>query len=125
MVCSETQREKAECECKTVQTASASLPTAINPAQFSNPQSKQVIGSTTSTPTQDRDPLTPNPSIGCTPVSTTSSSTLTPNLDNMKLGHGRSIPCKEITPVDYSDFSHNASKKEQEKFQKRKNMERW
>ena len=43
----------------------------------------------------------------------------------MKLGHGRGRPRKELTPVDYSDFPYNVSKKEQEKWQKRKNMEKW
>ena len=43
----------------------------------------------------------------------------------MKLGCGRGRPHKELTFVDYSDFPSNALKKEQEKWQKRKNMEKW
>ena len=69
------------------------------------------MGSAASTPTLDRDPLTPTSSIGCSLLLSTSSSTLTPNLDNMKLGHGRGRPHKELTPVDYLDFPYNASKK--------------
>ena len=41
------------------------------------------------------------------------------------MGHSRGRPHKELTSVDYLDFPNNASKKEQEKWQKRKNMERW
>ena len=101
------------------------MPTALNPGQFSTPQSKPPIPSAASTPNLDAESLTPSSSIGCSPLSTTSSSTLTPNLDSMKLGCGRGRPHKEITPIDFSDFPHNASKKEQEKWAKRKNMERW
>ena len=43
----------------------------------------------------------------------------------MQLGHSRGRPHKQLTPVDYSDFPHNALKKEQEKWQKRNNMEKW
>ena len=54
------QREKAECGPEAMPTASSVLPTPINPGEFSTPQSKHFMGSTTSTPTQERDPLTPN-----------------------------------------------------------------
>ena len=125
--CSDMQREKAECEneCESAENASVALPNALNPAQFSTPQSKPPIGSVASTPNLDAEPLTPSSSIRCSPLSTTSSSTLTPNLDSMKLGCSKGRPHKELTPVDFSDFPHSASKKEQEKWAKRKNMERW
>ena len=114
------QREKAECEHEAAENASFALPNALNPGQFSTPQSKPPIPSAASTPNLDAESLTPSSSIGCSPLSTTSSSTLTPNLDSMEFGHGRGRLCKEITPVDFSDFPHNASKKEQEKWAKRR-----
>ena len=120
IICSDTQKEKAEHEWEAVQMPSSSLPTQTNPVQFSTPQSKHFMGSAASTPTLDRDPLMPMSSTGCSPLLSTSSSTLTPNLDKLKLGHGRGRPHKELTPVDYSDFPSNTLKKEQEKWQKRK-----
>ena len=125
IVCSDTQKEKAEHEWEAAQMPSSSLPTQTNPVQFSTLQSKHFMGSAASTPPLDRGPLTPTSSIECSPLLSTSSSTLTPNLDNMKLGCGRGRPHKELTPVDYSDFPYNALKKEPEKWQKRKNMEKW
>ena len=37
----------------------------------------------------------------------------------MQLGHSRGRPHKQVTPVDYSDFPHNASKKETRKVTKK------
>ena len=74
------QQEKAEHECEAAENASFALPTALNPGQFSTPKSKPPIPSAASTPNLDAESLTPSSSIGCSPLSTASSSTLTPKL---------------------------------------------
>ena len=120
-VCSNTQKEKAEQEAA----QSSALVIQVNPAQFSMQQSKNGMFGAVSMPNVDWEPFTPTPSIGCSPLSTTSSSTFTPDLDSMKLECGRGRSHKQITPVDYSDCPNDSLKEEQDKWIKRKNMEKW
>ena len=116
-----THREKAECECEAAENASFALPNALNPGQFSTPQSKPPIPSAASTPNLDAESLTPSSSIGCSPLSTTSSSTLTPNLDSMKLGHVVEVGLiKKLLPLIFLTFCTMLQKKNKRSGQKGK-----
>lgn len=139
LICSNTQRKEAERErevakAKVVPPPPPQTPMGANvPKEGSsskkldfNTPKQQAISPTsnaslgTDTPLQ----LTPQ-SSEYSPVSTTSSSTLTPSIAELGLGHCRGRPHKQLQEVDYSDFPTTGSREEQHRWYLKKRTENW